>query len=189
MSSPVAPLALFLSLSGLAWACGRPQGSDADREPTVTPAASATPTRAAVTASAPSGTAATDEWNPTQIDWQPFDAASTRAKAENKPVCLVFYAGWCPHCRNYSRVFDDPRVAARAKDFEMVRVDVDAEPALSARFSPDGGYVPRTYFIAPDGTLSADIHPQRPRYQYFFDEKDPGSLLAGMEASLRKLGR
>ena len=71
----------------------------------------------------------------------------------------------------------------------MVHVDVDTEPALAAKYAPDGGYVPRTYFIAPDGTLSADIHAPRPKFKYFYDEKDPSALLAGMDASLHKLAR
>jgi thiol-disulfide isomerase/thioredoxin len=186
----VLPLLALLALSHLA--CGRPMGGDPDREPTPgadTPSTAKAPSRPVAAPAAPLGPAATEEWNPTQIEWQPFDAASSRAKAENKPVCVIFSAGWCPHCKNYSHVFDDPRVAARAKDFEMVHVDVDAEPALAARFATDGGYVPRTYFIGPDGTLATEIHAARPRYQYFYDEKDPTALLAGMEASLRKLGR
>src|SRR5580692_10284584 len=51
-----------------------------------------------------------ESWNTAQIDWQPYEAGLARAKAQKKPICLVLYTGWCPHCRNYSHVFDDPKV-------------------------------------------------------------------------------
>ncbi len=125
-------------------------------------------------------------WNAAQIAWQSYDAGLARARAEHKPVCLVLYTSWCPHCKNYSHVFDDPRVVERAKDFVMIRADADAESALAQKFTTDGGYIPRTYFLGPDGTLAADIHAPRPKFKYFYDEHNPASLLAGMEAA-RKL--
>ena len=132
--------------------------------------------------------AATGEsWNAQQIDWQPYEAGLAAARAQNKPVCLVFYTGWCPHCRAYSRVFDDPRVVARAKQFVMVRLNADDESTLSSQYTKDGGYVPRTFFLAPDGTLDPEIHAPRPKFLYFFDEHDPAALLGGMETALRKL--
>ena len=102
-------------------------------------------------------------------------------------MCLVVYTGWCPHCRNFSHVFDDERVVAHARDFVMVRIDADAEPTIAEQYAKDGGYIPRTYFIAPDGTVDPAVHAPRPRYQYFYDERDPSSLLAGMDAALHKL--
>jgi Thioredoxin-like len=128
-----------------------------------------------------------ETWNAEHIDWQGYEAGLARAKAEHKPLCLVLYTDWCPHCRNYSHVFDDPRVVERAKSFVMVRANADKESELAGRFAKDGGYVPRTFFIGPDGTLDPDIHAQRPKFLYFFDERDPSSLLGGMEEALRKL--
>jgi thiol-disulfide isomerase/thioredoxin len=128
-------------------------------------------------------------WNAAQIDWQPFDAALGRAKADHKPVCLVFYTSWCPHCRAFSHVFEDPRIAERAKSFSMVRLDADKEPELAARYAPDGPYIPRTFFLSGDGVLDESVRRDRPKYQYFYDERDPGSLLAAMDQALTKRGR
>jgi thiol:disulfide interchange protein len=128
-----------------------------------------------------------ETWNAAQIDWQSYDSGLSRAKAQNKPVCLVFYTSWCPHCRAYSHVFDDPRVVERAKDFVMIRANADDEPDLAGKYTKDGGYIPRTFFLAPDGSLWADIHAPRPKYLYFFDEKDPASLLGGMETALKRI--
>ena len=115
-------------------------------------------------------------------------AASSKRRGANKPVCLVFYTTWCPHCRNYSHVFDDPRVVERARDFVMVRLDADAEATVAAKYQVDGGYIPRTYFphLAPTARLDKTIHAPRARSQYFYDERDQqGSLLAGMSAALQ----
>jgi thioredoxin-like negative regulator of GroEL len=101
-------------------------------------------------------------------------------------VCVVFYADWCPHCRNFSHVFSDPQVAARARDFVMVRVNVDSEPDVASRYALDGAYVPRTYFLASDGTTLADIDAARPQYRYFYNERDPQPLLAAMTTALAR---
>lgn len=131
--------------------------------------------------------AAGEEWNTAEIDWQPYEAGLARAKAEHKPVCLVLYADWCPHCKNYSRVFADKRVVERAKSFVMVRVNTTDDDAVSRRYVADGNYVPRTYFLASDGAAATDVHAARDRYLYFYDERDPGSLLDGMSAALKKM--
>jgi thiol:disulfide interchange protein len=143
------------------------------------------PLAAAPAAAPPAG----ESWNVAQIDWQPYEAGLVRAKAQNKPVCLVLYTGWCPHCRNYSHVFDDPKVVERARDFVMIRANADEEPAIAGKFKPDGGYVPRTFFLSPDGTLDPEIHAPRPKFLYFFDEHDPRPLLAGMDTARHKLAR
>ena len=131
--------------------------------------------------------AAAETWNAAQIDWQPYEAGLARAKAQNKPVCLIFSATWCSHCRAYSHVFEDARVVARAKQLVMIHLDADADSTLASQYTRDGGYVPRTFFLAPDGTLDPDIHAARPKFVHFFDEHDPASLLGGMETALHKL--
>jgi thiol:disulfide interchange protein len=168
---PGPALVAVLALAG----CGLTQPDPIKAEPT-----SAVPPLLA--RSAPQDEA----WNGAQIDWQRYDAGLARAKAEHKPICLVFYTGWCPHCKNYSHVFEDPRVVERAKEFVMIRANADEESELAQRFTTDGGYVPRTYFLGPDGKLAADIHAPKPKFRYFYDEHDPAGLLAGMEAA-RKL--
>jgi hypothetical protein len=133
--------------------------------------------------------AAGEGWNAAAIQWQPYEAGLARAKAENKPVCLVLYTDWCPHCKNYSHIFDDPRIVEQAKRFVMIRVNADAEDAVSRKHAVDGTYVPRTYFLAPDGAPQPEIRAARDRYIYFYDERDPAALLAGMNSALKKLGK
>ena len=127
------------------------------------------------------------DWNDGQITWKDYEAGLAAAKKEKKPVCLIFFTEWCPHCGNYSHVFHDPKVVEKSKQLVMVKLDKDKSAELSKKYAPDGEYIPRTYFLAPDGKLDADIHAPRPQYKYFYDEKDPSSVLAGMDEAVKKL--
>ncbi len=127
------------------------------------------------------------DWNDAGVGWRSYEDGLAAAKKEKKPICLVFFTEWCPHCRNYSAVFHDPKVVDRTKRFVMIRLDKDKNAELSKQFAPDGEYIPRTYFLSSTGTLDPAIHAPRPNFQYFYDEKDPASLLAGMDEALQKL--
>ncbi len=128
-----------------------------------------------------------EDWNDEGIRWMGYDQGLATARAEGKPVCLVFFTTWCPHCKTYSRVFRDPRVEEQAKGFVMIRLDKDENRDLSRQYAVDGEYIPRTFFLRPDGTLDKDIRAQRDRHQYFYDERKADGLLAGMTEASKKL--
>ncbi len=152
----------------MAVACTRSSpDSSSDREASVAPLASVAPANA-------------EPWNPRGIDWQPFDEGLALAKQQNKHVCLVLFTTWCPHCKSYSRVFGDPRLVERAKDFVMIRVNADDNDVVARRYRPDGGYVPRTFILDADGNIDAEAVSGNPRYKYFFDESHADSLLHAM---------
>jgi protein-disulfide reductase (glutathione) len=124
------------------------------------------------------------DWNDAGVAWRPYEEGLKEAKEQKKPICLVFYTDWCPHCTNYSRVFHDPRIVEKTKSFVMIRLNKEQNAELSKKYSPDGEYIPRTYFLASDGTLNESITEQRPNYKYFYSESQPSSLLRGMDAAL-----
>ena len=127
------------------------------------------------------------DWNDTGINWQPYEQGLAIAKNENKPICLIFYTVWCQHCTNYSNVFHNAKVVEYAKQFVMIRIDKDKNPDLSRKYAPDGQYIPRTFFLSPEGTLDLSIHEARDSYKYLYDEDKPAALLAGMSNALQKL--
>jgi thiol-disulfide isomerase/thioredoxin len=126
------------------------------------------------------------DWNDAAIKWRGYAEGLTEAKKEKKPVCLIFFTEWCPHCTRYSGVFHDPKVVEKAKSFVMIRLDKDKNGELSAKHKPDGEYIPRTYFLSPGGEFAADIRAPREKYQYFYNEADPAELLASMDAALKR---
>lgn len=126
------------------------------------------------------------DWNESGINWQGYEAGLAAAKKGGTPICLIFYTEWCPHCTKYSAVFHDPKVVEKSKSFVMIHLDKDKNVALSAKYKPDGEYIPRTYFLSPSGELIADIHAPRDKYQYFYNEADPAELLAAMDSALKK---
>jgi len=57
------------------------------------------------------------------------------ALASERPVLVDFYADWCVVCKELDRtVFADPAVVGEAADFALLKVDVDVNPDLVARY-------------------------------------------------------
>jgi thiol:disulfide interchange protein len=189
-----AVLLVALTFALALFGCGRRigEGNDNGSDTSASTSAPASPgspgsPSSPATAAARPATSTGESWNASQIDWQPYEAGLQRAKAQHKPVCLVFSTTWCPHCKNFSHVFDDPRVVARAHDFVMIHLDADVEENIASKYALDGSYIPRTFFLKPDGTLDDTIHAQRARSRFFYDEHDPGPLLAAMETARQRL--
>lgn len=140
-------------------------------------------------ASPPRPAHAGGDWNDAGISWRSYADGLAEAKKDGKPVCLVVYTEWCPHCKNYSGVFHDAKVVEMAKKFVMIRLDQDQNKDLLKDFGPDGQYIPRTFFLSSAGKLDADLRAPREPYRYFYDEgKADGSsgVLAGMQRALDK---
>jgi len=157
---------------------------DAQRRTPMRPAPMAAVERPARPTMQPTGEVDDDGWS-TEIQWMSYDDGLARATAEDKPMMVVIYTGWCTHCRNYRReVLADPRVIQESEQFVMVRVNQDDEPTVAHRLAPDGRYIPRTIFLGPDGTI-AEVDAGRDRYRYFFNEHDARELLRGMQTALR----
>ncbi len=127
------------------------------------------------------------DWNDVEIGWKGFEEGLAAARDSSQPICLVYYTNWCPHCKNYARVFHDSEVVEKSKSFVMIRIDRDANPELSKRHSLDGEYIPRTFFLTSVGELDPALTEERARFKYFYDENDPASILAGMDRALAKL--
>ena len=142
---------------------------------------------AAVVLLVPGVATAAGDCNDAGIDWKPYEEGLQAASESGKPICLVFYTEWCPHCKNYAQVFHDEQVVEESKQFVMIRLDKDKNRELSALYAPDGEYIPRTYFLDSKGDLDASIHAPRQKFLYFYDEHKPASVLAGMQAALDKL--
>ena len=123
-------------------------------------------------------------WNDAAIAWAAYEQGMARAAAERRPIVLVFYTDWCPHCHNYSRVFHAAEVVELARSFVMIRVERDANRELSEMYDLDGEYIPRTFFLTQAGEVRTELHAKNPAFRYFIDEHSASELVALMRIAL-----
>ena len=57
-----------------------------------------------------------------------FEKFQELLKAE-KPVLVDFWAPWCSYCRRIGPAYD--RIAQQLEDVEVVKINIDEEPALA----------------------------------------------------------
>ncbi|HEX5655970.1 MAG TPA: thioredoxin family protein [Polyangiales bacterium] len=168
MSSRLPPLALALALVACEAASIR---SDAPSE-----AVGATKSSAARAPEKPGDIAWGDA-----VAWRGWDEALRAARAENKSVCVVVYADWCPRCKELAPEFAKPEVASAAAGLIMVRQDQDdGAPWLTEKLGQYGNYVPRVFFLDPNGKVREDLQSGHPRYPYFYAPLVTDVLLANM---------
>jgi thiol-disulfide isomerase/thioredoxin len=90
------------------------------------------------------------------IPWRhDFDAALSEAKQTNKPVLVVFGAGWCPPCRTMKReVWPDEKITEVVEaGFVPVYIDVDepTQAGISVRYKVRG--IPAVLVLNSDGDV------------------------------------
>lgn len=124
------------------------------------------------------------DWNHKGIEWRPYALGLRDARKANKPIVLVFYTDWCPHCHNYSRVFHDPRLIEQSRAFVMIRVERDGNRDISQEYDLDGDYIPRTLFLNPDATVIEELRLDRSEYRYFLNEYEADETLSMMQKAL-----
>ena len=75
----------------------------------------------------------------------------------DKPTLVLISKQWCGACKRLKQLFNSGSSEAKeveklAQEFNMMSLADDQEPA-SDEWAPDGGYVPRMYFLDKEGKM------------------------------------
>ena len=106
---------------------------------------------------------------PEKLEWLAFDAATERAKSQNKHLIVDVYTTWCGWCKIMEKqTYGDPDVAAYLHDnFVLAKVNGEASSKLHwqgkelterqfARAINVRGY-PATYFMKPNADMLGGV--------------------------------
>ena len=117
--------------------------------------------------------------------WQEFEPALARAVEERKAVMVVVYADWCPKCRALAPLFRDGPLAAASARVVPVLANHDKRPEwLEAKLGDTANYVPRVYFLGPDGKVRRDIVSDNEKFPHFFHPNKPEKLVAAIDRAV-----
>eukprot|EP01089_Gocevia_fonbrunei_P012704 TRINITY_DN3077_c0_g1_i1.p1 TRINITY_DN3077_c0_g1~~TRINITY_DN3077_c0_g1_i1.p1 ORF type:complete len:114 (+),score=20.78 TRINITY_DN3077_c0_g1_i1:35-376(+) len=92
---------------------------------------------------------------------------------------------WCGSCRALKPVLaNSQEFIATSQNFVMVNSEDDEAPHSDNSFQVDGGYIPRVYFLSPQGeVLTQYINVGgHPSYKYYYS--DANALVASMNRVL-----
>lgn len=126
---------------------------------------------------------------PGEVVWHTYAEGLEIAKREKKPIMLFVHADWCSKCRALRPLFAQPEFKKLAEDLVMVQQNADEEPAwLDALDQQYGTYVPRVFFMKPDGTVREELKSPSPRYPYFYTAGQASQLQASMRLAVGGAG-
>ncbi len=116
-----------------------------------------------------------------EIHWLgDVDGGLAKARKSGKPVMIDFMATWCPPCRAMEdSTFCDPSVVAKAASFVTVRIDIDKQRDVAAKYGAlarkyGGIGIPNILFLDGDER----------RLKHIVGYYGPNELVAAMDSAL-----
>ena len=132
---------------------------------------------------APAKKKAPIKW-PEAIHWVSFGEGQMQAATLGKPMLVLVYANWCTQCHALAKALADPKVVNATRPFVMVLADHDDDSQGLTYYTPKLSYVPRIFFMRPNGEFWPEMQSGNTRYPYYYDANNLTNLLNNMEKSL-----
>lgn len=122
------------------------------------------------------------------LEWTSIDKALETSKTDGKPVLFLVHRTTCPSCKAVLRMLArDGDFKEKAKEFVVAEVEDDTDEPTADKYNVDGGYVPRIYFLGPDGKIMEDIWNVGTQYlenKFYFYEMS--SVLRAMDKAISR---
>lgn len=132
------------------------------------------------------GAPSAQAWNGKRIKWHSYSSGLKKAQKTGKPILMVFEAKWCKVCRHYRKVFYKQQVVKLAKKMVMIKIDISKNRKLQAKYSIDGGYIPRTMAFSSQGYHYEGIVGSHDQYKYFLNPRHAGDLIQMMKRAVAR---
>lgn len=118
------------------------------------------------------------------VTWHEWQAGKALAEKTGQPICVLLYANWCPRCRELAPLFAQRDIAALTGGVVMVKQLSDqVPPDLQAAVQRFGNYVPRMFFVMPDGSVRTEFVSGHKRFPYFYFAKRPEQLRGALSVA------
>ena len=123
---------------------------------------------------------------PKSVKWVSFSEGQSLAASSQKPMMVLVYASWCKQCKALAKAMSSPEFVKASAAFVMVLTDHDDKTQGLTYYTPNLTYVPRIFFMQPNGELWVELQSGNTRYPYFYQPKNLSSLLTNMRTSLAR---
>ena len=116
------------------------------------------------------------------IKWVEYSSA---LQDTNKPSMIILHKSWCPACKNLKpKLAENPEFAELSEKFSMVNAGEGEDLHDNTEFNVDGSYIPRIFFLNPQGQVLTEIQNSagNPNYKFYYFNSD--SVLQSMRQVL-----
>ena len=128
--------------------------------------------------------AAEDNGFGNNINWIDYEAALAD---KSRPTLVILHKSWCPACKSLKpKIIQSSEFERLSRKFSLVNAKEEDPLHDLAEFNIDGTYIPRIFFLDPDGKVLSHIANSNgnPNYKYYHHQVS--TIIESMNKVLRE---